>query len=146
MANTRRSFLVVAIKKSLLVIMATLTILVGSVGVASAAIPSNCKNNFLGIPAWYKYLNLNSQCEVVPPGDQGQLVILIMLAVFDMVLYIAGFAAVIFVIWGGFKYLTSNGDPQRAVAARTILLNALVGLAIVLVASRVVGFIAGRLG
>lgn len=136
----------IAIKKSLLLLLATLTILVGSVGVASAAIPSNCQNKFLGIPLWYQYLDLDAECTVVPPKEEGWLVILIMLGVFDIVLYIAGFAAVIFVIWGGFKYLTSNGEPQRAASARTTLLNALVGLAIALIASRIVGFIAGRLG
>jgi hypothetical protein len=135
-----------AIKKSVLVFVSTFVLIIGSVGVAAAAVPANCKNTFLGIPAWYQYLDLDAQCNVIPPAEDGWLVILIILGVFDIILYIAGFAAVIFVIWGGFKYLTSGGEPQKAVAARTTLLNALVGLAIALIASRVVGFIAGRLG
>lgn len=101
-----------------------------------------------GIPTWYKYLpgeKKGDNCSIKTDGLGGTAIILVMLGIFDILLFVAGFAAVIFIIWGGFKYLTSAGEPQKATAGRTTILNALIGLVIAFVAARIVGFIAGRL-
>lgn len=102
----------------------------------------------LPLPTWYQYLpgqQVNGQCEIKTDGLGGKLVILILMGVFDILLYLAGLIAVIMVIWGGFKLLTSDGEPQKIAAARTTIFNALVGLVIAVIASQIVGFIAGGL-
>lgn len=40
--------------------------------------------------------------------------------------------AVIFIIWGGIMYMTSGGDEKKAGAARGIIINGIIGAAVVL--------------
>jgi hypothetical protein len=102
----------------------------------------------LPLPTWYQYLpgqQVNGQCEIKTEGLGGKVVILILMGIFDILLYVAGVIAVLMVIWGGYKLLTSDGEPQKIAAARTTIFNALVGLVIAVIASQIVGFIAGGL-
>jgi hypothetical protein len=59
---------------------------------------------------------------------------------------IAGVAAVIIVIVGGFMYVTSGGNAQRAEAARTAIIGALVGIAIIAIAASIITFVVSRIG
>lgn len=114
-------------------------------GAPSPTNASACnKSTIPMIPTWYQYLSFDTNCEIINPD--GKAPILIMMGIFDIILFLAGFIAVIIVIWGGFKLLTSTGEPQKIAAGRTTIVNALVGLAIAIIASQIVGFIAGRLG
>ena len=102
----------------------------------------------LPLPTWYQYLpgqKVNGQCEIKTDGLGGTVIILILMGIFDILLYVAGVIAVVMIIWGGFKLLTSDGEPQKIAAARTTLFNALVGMVIAVIASQIVGFIAGGL-
>lgn len=116
---------------------------------ASAA---NCTKNatFLGIlPAWYKYLNVRQvggNCEIVLATRDGETdwqktAISIVFALIDMATRLAGLVAVIFVIVGGFTFITSNGQPEKAKNARNTILNALVGVVIAIVAATVVNIV-----
>jgi len=40
--------------------------------------------------------------------------------------------AVIFIIWGGLKYMTARGDPKKAEEARSSIIHGVIGAAIVL--------------
>lgn len=103
----------------------------------------------LPFPTWYQYLpgqeGADGQCEIKTAGLGGKVVILILMGIFDILLFLAGIIAVIMVIWGGFKMLSSSGEPQKITAARTTIINALVGLVIAVIASQIVGLIAGGL-
>ena len=117
---------------------------------ATVAAGSKCSpgSGGLPLPTWYQYLpgkNTAGGCQINTEGLGGKVIILILMAVFDMLMYIAGVVAVVMVIWGGFKLLTSSGEPQKIAAARTTIFNALVGLVIAIIASQIVGFIAGGL-
>lgn len=106
-------------------------------------------SKFFGLPKWYKYLSYakntySGKCEVTI-HNWGQYW-LIALAGLDIVLRIAGLVAVAYVIVGGFKYLTSQGEPDHLAEARTTIVNALVGMAIAITAAATVGFIGNRLG
>jgi len=105
---------------------------------------------FFGLPVWYKYLNAagkmqyaNGRCDFVSlqNGLQVQDLSLIGLAVVDILLHIAGLIAVGYIIWGGFKYMTSQGDPGEAKHARQTIINALIGLVISLISVGLVAFI-----
>ena len=52
----------------------------------------------------------------------------------NWVFYILTLIVVIMIIWGGFTYLTAAGNPEAAGKGKTIILYALIGLAIALVA------------
>lgn len=120
-----------------------------------AALPAQCSKGFFGLPHWYEYLPMevdpNSGSCVV--GDNFKLLgtgsdsglLLIALAIVDMLLRLAGLVAVGFVIWGGAKYLTSQGESSELAAAKHTIINALVGLVIAMVATSVVVFIGTRL-
>lgn len=101
------------------------------------------------IPTWHQYLPKTSQangCQLRTNNLGGEVVVLVLLGVFDIILFLAGFMAVLMIIYGGYKYLVSTGDPGRITAAKTTIQNAVIGLVIAVVASQIIGFIAGRLG
>lgn len=111
----------------------------------AAVANSQCNKSNLPIPTWYQYVPLTEDCQI-PDNQNGTVVVLILMGIFDMILFLAGFIAVFMVIFGGFKLLSSNGEPQKIAAARTTIINALVGMVIAFVGSQIVGFIAGKLG
>lgn len=107
-----------------------------------------CKpgSSFLGFPTWYKYLDSQTvagQCSVVFnfPGDIGK----ILLAVVDIMLRLAALIAVGFVIYGGFKFILSQGDPEQINAARSTVINAVIGLVIAIIATFIVSFVFSNL-
>lgn len=110
------------------------------------------ENPFFGFPKWWKYIDkgekdgLGNCAPKVNFSDGLGEVWAIAFAVIDMMLYAAGVLAVIFIIVGGIAYMTADGSPEKAAAARKRLLNALLGLVIVLMASVVVSFIGRALG
>ncbi len=55
--------------------------------------------------------------------------------------YIVGVVAVIMVIFGGFKYITSGGDSNSVSGAKNTLIYAIVGLIIVALAQFLVHFV-----
>ena len=101
----------------------------------------------LSFPTWYEYLgnDMDSTCQITTfnfPFD----FLLIGLAIIDILLRLAGVLAAIYVLYGGFQYLTSQGEPDKIQTARQTILNSLIGLAIALVASATVAFIGHQLG
>ena len=102
---------------------------------------------FFGFPTWYQYLN--------PHVVQGVCMVdfkfpaslpLIALAVVDILLRIAALVAVGYVVYGGIRYTTSQGEPQALAAARETIIGALAGLGIATVAAAVISFIGNRIG
>lgn len=53
--------------------------------------------------------------------------------------------AVIFIIYGGIKYMTSQGDSEKAGEARKLIVNALIGIAIILAAMFIITMVQGFL-
>ena len=53
--------------------------------------------------------------------------------------------AVIFIIIGGIKYMTSGGDSEKATSARGMIINALIGIAIILAAIFIISLVQGFL-
>jgi hypothetical protein len=58
---------------------------------------------------------------------------------------IAGFVSIIFLVWGGFKYITSNGDSSGVSQAKATIIAALVGVVIAALARPIVNFVIGKL-
>ncbi len=54
---------------------------------------------------------------------------------------VAGIAAVIMIIVGGLKYITSNGDAGNAASAKNTILYAIIGLVVVALAQIIVRFV-----
>lgn len=115
--------------------------------VTEAATASACTSGTSGItilPTWHKYIpksfdSRTNSCnlEAAFPGS----IPAILLAVFEILLRIVGILAVVFVIYGGFQYLTSTGEPDKAKAGRTTIINALVGMMIAMLATTIVNLV-----
>lgn len=65
-------------------------------------------------------------------------------AIVDILSWVVGVAAVIMVIIGGFKYVTSNGDSGQVASAKNTIIYAIVGLVIVIFAQTIVKFVIAR--
>lgn len=105
-------------------------------------------STFLGFPHWYQYLggvgadngvgNIVCAPQVTALSD----VWLIVAAALEILLRIAALAAVVMVIYGGVKFVTSQGESEATAKARGTIINALVGLLLAVMASVFVAFIA----
>jgi ABC-type Fe3+ transport system permease subunit len=102
---------------------------------------SGC-SHFLGFPTWYEYLKGTCDSPTITSIND---VWLIVAAIIEILLRIAGMAAVAFVMYGGFQYLTSQAEPDAVNKARQTIINALVGLAIAILAATLVNFVAGSI-
>ena len=59
---------------------------------------------------------------------------------------LAGLVAVIYLIVGGFRYVTSGGNPDTVELAKGTILNAIIGLIVILIAFLIVQFILRAIG
>ncbi len=113
-------------------------------------------SGFLGFPKWYKYLDAtrdahnNCMINIISKSDSNGLdlnrIWLIGLAVIEVALRIGALVAIGFVIYGGFQYMLSQGEPDRTTAARQTILNAIIGLVITVLATVAVSFLGSQLG
>jgi hypothetical protein len=69
----------------------------------------------------------------------------LLLKVASLIVYITGIAAVIGVIFGGFKYILSNGDSNAINSAKNTILYSLVGLAVAALALVIVQYVIVKL-
>lgn len=96
---------------------------------------------FLGFKSWDAFL-CKDKYGVPQFYDVGD-VWKVALAVVDFMARVSGYLAVGFIIWGGVKYLKSQGEPSETGAARQIITNAIMGLVICILSVALVQFIAG---
>ena len=69
---------------------------------------------------------------------------LILLAVIEILLRIAIYAAILFVIYGGIKYINARGNSDKLASSKNTVQDALIGIVIAVAATAVVTFVAGR--
>lgn len=114
----------------------------------AAACGATTDPGFFGFPTWYAYLGSHVDAAsgaCVVDFDMTKIP-LVLLAVVDILLRIAALVAVAFVVVGGIKYTTSQGDPQAAANARETIIGSVAGLAIASVAATLVSFIGNKFG
>ena len=51
------------------------------------------------------------------------------------------FVAIVFALYGGFQILTAGGDDEKVKKGKTTLINAVIGLVVIFLASSIVGWI-----
>jgi hypothetical protein len=122
---------------------------------AQAAPGDLCQTDgsFLGLPTWYKYLEAredpSGRCSPVLSGADTESkvnsALPIGLAILEAMIRLAGIVAVVMIFVAGFRYITSQGNPDAAAAARKTAFNSLIGLVIVVTATGLVSFIGSRL-
>jgi hypothetical protein len=123
-----------------------------------AVAPAHCEKSFFGLVTWYHYLPKGDfkNCSITNftflpthtitgtniPSD----IPLVLLAIVDDLLRVAGIVAVGFIIYGGYQYVGSQGQSEKTARAQNTVTDALIGLAIALVAIAAVSFLGNKLG
>lgn len=138
-------------------IMVAISVLfVGSVGLVTALPPqvaygaqcaADVDANFLSFPTWYRGLCKDGSSDINLDGEKiPDIIFKIALNIIDIALRAVGIMAVGFVIYGGFRYIISRGSPEEMKKALDIILKAVIGMVIAIIAATIVTFISYRLG
>lgn len=90
----------------------------------------------------------SAQLNIKTPNSAGRFDSIgdIILNAFNIVIVIAGVIFMILLLIGGLQYLTSGGDEDNATKARKLLLNAVIGIVIIVVSWAVGNFVLRTLG
>lgn len=106
-----------------------------------------CNDTLLTFPAWFKGLT-DGSCNIKSPTDAGGLstfIWTIVLNVIEMCLQLVGYISAGFIIRGGFKYMTSVGDPGEVAKAKKIITDAIIGLVLSIFSVAIVNLVAGAI-
>lgn len=105
--------------------------------------------SFFDFPTWYKYLKegtkvAGERCAIAFsfPAD----IPLVMLAIVEILLRVAGIVAIVYVVYGGVQYVVSQGEPDKVSKAKGTIINALAGMIIATLAVAFVSFLGQRAG
>lgn len=130
-----------------------------AVSADTTATKDPCNTGVTFFPRWYDGLCKNGT--IVSPNDMnnggsdaasttgnklGAWITVIALNIVSMLLYAVGYVSLGFIIFGGFKYMTSGDNSSGTVAARKTILNAVIGLILSIMSVGIVKFIAGAVG
>lgn len=124
--------------KKLKVVIMSLALMFGLVGVAAlpagAAIcngtPKDC---------------LNKGVNEIDSGTSPDKLTDLVKNVVNILLFIVGVAAVVMIIIGGLRYVTSSGDSSQVTAAKNTVLYSVVGLVVAALAYAIVNFVVDKL-
>lgn len=126
-------------KKKIVMILASFPIAIG-MGMLISAPAYACTpgTKILTLPCWYDGLKLKDSTPVIEkPKDIWTIVINFI----EMALQVVGYLAVGFIIWGGFQFMLSDGNVDKAAAARRTIINASAGLILALASVAIIRFI-----
>lgn len=129
------------------------SLLPGIVSAAPITKTEKCPgSSVLLFPTWYQGL----RCEVTRDGkeitkqivriDNINQVWVIVMNIVQWLIIAGGYVALYFILWSGFKFITANGDPSKITAAKNTILNAVIGLVIVLASVAIVRTIQAGVG
>lgn len=125
-------------KKVVQVFLATLCMVFVVAAPASAAPPCD-SGSILTFPAWHSGLALDSDCR--PIITELNDVWVVAINAVEVLLQVVAYTAAGFLVWGGFKYMKSRGDPGKIQNSKDAILNAVIGLGISLGSIAIVNFI-----
>jgi len=97
----------------------------------------------LTFPTWYNGLPMDSATCSVQLSKLTD-IWKIVLNLVEILLMVAGYLSAGLILWGGIKYIKSQGNPQNIASAKSTIMNAAIGLGIALSAVAIVRFIWGR--
>jgi hypothetical protein len=133
-----------ALRKTLAIIGASLMLsLAPAVALAPSAVHADSIGDCLSQGSGLDNLEISaSGCTPDPDAAQGtariQNIVKVVINIFSVVV---GIVAVIMIIWGGFKYITSGGETGNITSAKNTIIYAIVGLVIVALAQFFVQFV-----
>lgn len=124
----------------------------GSLAFSSPVLANNnarCEKRFITMPPWYRGLT-NEQCEIdlnKAPSDSelggsiGPAIIIIVMNVVEILMHIASYAAVAFLLLGGFQFIAGSSSPDAVAKARKTITNSIIGLVISMTAIGIINIV-----
>ncbi|PSO43256.1 hypothetical protein BRC19_01530 [Candidatus Saccharibacteria bacterium QS_5_54_17] len=111
----------------------------------SSGVIGNCteQSSFLTFPTWYRGLQCEEGGSGAPVFSKMSDIWTVATNLLDILIQLGALAAVGFIIYGGIRYILSQGEPEKLQGAKKIIANAIIGLILAITASTIVGFIAG---
>lgn len=107
-----------------------------------------CQESLFMIPAWYAGL-VDGGCNITEIGQETDslknFVVKVALNIIRAGFVIAGYAAVFFIVKGGFLYILARGESGSITAAKQTIINAIIGLIICILAAAIVTAIGGAI-
>lgn len=94
---------------------------------------------WLRIPTAYADFTPGAAADVKLPGDLPKLI----LGVINTAIVLAGVMTLGYLVYGGFRYLTSRGDEDDTRTAKNTITYAIVGLVVIAIAAAIVNFVFG---
>jgi hypothetical protein len=98
---------------------------------------------FFGFPTWYACLPKDTDGH--PKLTQLSDVWLIVFPLLEAAIKAAAYVAVGFIIWGGIRFIKSQGNPGEITSSRDTIRDAIIGLVICISSVAIVQFMASRL-
>lgn len=128
-------------------------------GPAPAAPQSDgCNSGFTIFPRWYEGLcsvDSKGSVKIKSPADMegadtgekfGKWATVLALNIVSMLLYAVGYVSLAFIIYGGFKYMTSGDNSSGVQAAQKTIQNAVIGLVLSIMSVAIVTFVTRAIG
>lgn len=116
--------------------------------ITPAPVSAACSDRLLTFPAWYRGL-VDGECNVKSPKDTaggiGGFVWKIALNLIEAALQVVGYLAAVYLLIGGYKYITSTGTADGMAGAKKTIQNAVIGLLISIFSIAIVNVVAGAL-
>lgn len=105
-------------------------------------------STFLNFPTWHRGLQCDGDGNLAIPrgSNPATVVFTVALNIIDIVMRLVAILATGFVMFGGFTLITAQGSPDKVKSGRTMIMRALVGMVIAVLASFVVYTIVGAMG
>jgi len=118
-----------------------------------AKVSEKCSDHFLTFPAWYRGIQ-KEDCSLMSPSEvNGQpenklrnYIMRIVLNILEIMLQAVAYISVGFIIYGGFKYITSPSDSSKIAGARKTIQNAIIGLIISMLSIAIVNLVVNGVG
>jgi len=123
---------------ALLVLAAPAALPTTAFAAASASDPITC-----GLGAGSNLDATGANCNVDPGGTNSKLNTLLTNVV-NLFSIVVGVVAVIMIIFGGFRYITSGGESSKVSGAKNSIIYAIVGLVIVALAQFIVHYVLAK--
>lgn len=110
---------------------------------ATTTVNGACSGSILGFPQWSNGMTCDGNG--TPQISKLTDIWIIVLNIAQMLIVAAGYVAVGFFIWGGFNYIMSQGEPSKIAEAKSTLINAVIGLVIVMGSVAIINFVKAAL-
>jgi len=88
----------------------------------------------------------DERARIPNPLGEGATLNTVARAIINAAYALAGIVALIYLILGGYQYITSSGNPDMAAQAKGTIFNSIIGLVIILCSYLIIHFVLVRIG